>query len=69
MGRTTMNNEKNTILISRSDRQSLNTLNQEEAGPRIVLNGLESSEPALVKAKDTDINYGGVYFCFNFSTI
>ena len=48
---TTMNNEKNAILISRSDQQSLNTSNQEEAGTRIALLGSENSQLALVKGK------------------
>lgn len=48
---TTVNNEKNAILISRSDQQSLNTSNQEETGTRIALLGSENSQLALVKGK------------------
>ena len=58
---TTKNNEKNAILISRSDQQSLNTSNQEEAGTRMALLGSENSQLALVKAKDTDILNMAVY--------
>ena len=55
MGRTTFNIEKNTVLISQSQQQSLFTSNQEEADPRVALHCSESSKPVLVKAKDTDI--------------
>ena len=58
---TTKNNEKNAILISRSDQQSFNTSNQEEAVTRIALLGSENSQLALVKAKDTDILNMAVY--------
>ena len=55
MGRATYNIEKDTILISKSQQQSLFTSNQEEADARIALNCSESSKPVFVKAKDTDI--------------
>ena len=55
MGRTTSNFEKDTVLISQSRQQSLFTSNQEEVDTRIALHCSESSEPVLVKAKDTDI--------------
>ena len=38
MGRTSLNNAKDTMLISQSQQQSLFTSNQEEAGTRIAIN-------------------------------
>ena len=55
MGRTTLNIEKDTVLISQSQQQSLFTSNQKEAVTRIALHFSESSKPVLVKAKDIDI--------------
>ena len=55
LGRTTFNIEKDTVLISQSQQQSLFTSNQEEADTRIAPHCSESSKPVLVKAKDTDI--------------
>ena len=55
LGRTTFNIEKDTVLISQSQQQSLFTSNQEEANTRIALHCSESSNLVLVKAKDTDI--------------
>ena len=55
MGRTTLNIEKDTALISHSQKQSLFSLNQVETDTRIALHCSESSKPVLVKAKDTDI--------------
>ena len=55
MGRTSLNIAKDTIRISQSQLQRLFTSNQEEAGTRIAINCSESSEPALIKVKDTDI--------------
>ena len=55
MGRTTLNIEKDTVLISQCQQQSLFTLNQEEADTRIALHCSESSKAVLVKAKDKDI--------------
>ena len=55
MGRATLNVEKDTVLISQSQQQSLFTSNQEEAGTRITLHCSESSKRVFVKAKDTDI--------------
>ena len=48
-------NYQKTVLISHSQQQSLFTSNQEEADTRIALHCSESSNPVLVKAKDTDI--------------
>ena len=55
MGRTTLNIEKDRVLISQCQQESLFTSNQEEAGTRTALHCSESSKPVLVKAKDTDI--------------
>ena len=55
MGRTTLNIEKDTVLISQTQKRSLFTSNQEEADTRIALHCSESSKPVLEKAKDTDI--------------
>ena len=55
MGRTTLNIEKDRVLISQSQQQSLFTSNQEEADTRTALHCSESSKPLLVKAKDKDI--------------
>ena len=55
LGCTTLNIEKDTILISQSEQQSLFTSSQGKPDTRIALNCLESSKPVLVKAKDTDI--------------
>ena len=55
MGLTTLNIEKDTVLISQSQQQSLFTSNQEEADTRIVLHCSESSKPVLLKAKYIDI--------------
>ena len=55
MGRTTLNIEKDTVLISQSQQQSLFTSNQEEADTRIAQHCSESSKTVLVKAKDTDV--------------
>ena len=55
MGRTTLNIEKDTALISHSQKQSLFSLNQVETDTRIALHCSESSKPVLVKAKDKDI--------------
>ena len=52
MGCTTLNIEKDTILISQSREQVLFTTNQEEA---------ESSKPVLVKTKNADILISMVY--------
>ena len=61
MGLTTLNIEKDTVLISQSQQQSLFTSNQEEADTRITLQCSKSSKPVLVKAKDTDILFLMVY--------
>ena len=61
MGRTILNIEKDTVLISQSQQQSLCTSNQEEADTRITLQCSKSSKPVLVKAKDTDILFLMVY--------
>ena len=63
MGRATLNIEKYTVLISRSQQQSLFTSNQEEekADTRIALHCSESSKRVFVKAKDTDISVLMVY--------
>ena len=55
MVRTTLNIEKDTVLISQTQKRSLFTSNQEEADTRIALHCSESSKPVLEKAKDTDI--------------
>ena len=55
MGHTTLNIEKDTVLISQSQKQSLFSSNQKETHTRIALHCSESSKPVLVKAKDTDI--------------
>ena len=55
MGRTTLNIEKDTALISQSQQQSLFTSNKEERDTRIALRCSERSKPVLVKAKDIDI--------------
>ena len=55
MGRTPLNIEKDTVLISQSQQQSLFTSNQEEADTRVALHCSESSKPVLVKAEDTDV--------------
>ena len=55
MGRTTLNIEKDTALISQSQQQSLFTSNKEEADTRTALRCSERSKPVLVKAKDIDI--------------
>ena len=69
MGCTTLNIEKDTVLISQSQQQSLFRSNQKEADTRIELHCSESSKSVLVKAKDRYINFNGVCFCFNFSTV
>ena len=55
MGHITFNIEKDTVLISQSQQQNLFTSNQDEVDTRTALHCSESSEPVLVKAKDTDI--------------
>ena len=55
MGPTTLNIEKNAVLLSQSQQQSLFTSNQEEADTRIARHGSESSNPVLPKAKAIDI--------------
>ena len=55
IGRTTLNIEKDTVLVLQSQQESLFTSNQEEANTRTSLHGSKSSIPVLVKAKDTDI--------------
>ena len=55
MGHTTLNIEKDTVLISQSQKQSLFSSNQKETHTRIALHCSESSKPVLVKAEDTDI--------------
>ena len=55
MSCTTLNIEKDTVLILQSQQESLFTSNQEETDTRIALHCPESSNPVLVKAKDTDI--------------
>ena len=55
MDRTTLNIEKDTVLISQSQQQSLFTSNQEKADTRIAQHCSESSKIVLVKAKDTDV--------------
>ena len=55
MGRGTLNIEKDTVLISQSQQQSLFTSNQEEADTKIALHCSETSKPVFVKAKDTGI--------------
>ena len=52
MGRTTLSIEKDKILIS----SSLFKLNQEETNTRAALHCKESTNPVLVKVKDTDTN-------------
>ena len=69
LGGTTLNIEKDTVLISQSQQQSLFRSNQKEADTRIELHCSESSKSVLVKAKDRYINFNGVCFCFNFSTV
>ena len=69
MGHTTLNIEKDRLLILEPQQQSLFTSNQEEIDTRIALNGSDGSKPVLVKAKDRYINFNGACFCFNFSTI
>ena len=54
-------NYQKTVLISQSQQQSLFTSNQEKANTRIALHCSESSNPVLVKAKDTDILIFVVY--------
>ena len=56
MGHTTLNMEKDTLLILQPQQQSLFTSNQEEIDTRIALHGSDGSKPVLVKAKDTDIS-------------
>ena len=53
MGRAILNIEKDTVLISQSQQQSLFTLNEEEANTRIALHCSEKSKAVFVKAKDT----------------
>ena len=48
-------NYQKIALISQSQQQSLSTSDQEEVDTRIALHCSESSNPVLVKAKDTDI--------------
>ena len=55
IGCTTLNIEKDTVLISQSQQQSLFTSNQKEPDTRIALHCSESSQPVWVKVKDTDI--------------
>ena len=55
MGRTTLNIEKDTVLISQTQKRSLFTSNQVEADTRIGLHCSESSKQVLEKTKDTDI--------------
>ena len=54
MGRRTLNIEKDRVLTSQSQQESLFTSNQEEAGTSTALHCSQSSKPVLVKAKDTD---------------
>ena len=61
MSCTTLNIEKDTVLILQSQQKSLFTSNQEETDTRIALHCSESSNPVLVKAKDTDILIFVVY--------
>ena len=61
MGHTTLNIEKDTLLILQPQQQSLFTSNQEEIDTRIALHGSDGSKPVLVKAKDTDISILMVY--------
>ena len=65
MGRATLSIEKDTVLISQSQQQSLFTSNQEEeeeeADTGIALHCSESSKRVFVKAKDTDISVLMVY--------
>ena len=53
MGRAILNIEKDTVLISQSQQQSLFTLNEEEANTRIALHCSERIKAVFVKAKDT----------------
>ena len=55
MGCTTLNIEKDTVLISQSQQKIIFTSTQEEADTRIAIHCTESSKPVLVKAKYTDI--------------
>ena len=57
----TLNIEKDTVLMSQSEQQSLFTSKQKEAETRIALHWLESSKPVYVKAKDRDILISMVY--------
>ena len=64
MGRTTLNIEKDTALISHSQKQSLFSLNQVETDTRIAL------QASFGKSKRYRyISFNGVCFCFNFSVI
>ena len=55
MGRTTFTIEKDTVLTSKSEQQSIFTPNQEWKGNIIAMHCLESSKVISIKTKDTDI--------------
>ena len=70
MGCTTLNIEKDTVLISQSQQKIIFTSTQEEADTRIAIHCTESSKPVFGKSKIYRyINFNGVCFCFDFSTI
>ena len=74
MGRATLSIEKDTVLISQSQQQSLFTSNQEEeeeeADTRIALHCSESSKRVFRKSKRYRyISFNGVCFCHNFFSI
>ena len=66
MGRATLKIEKDTVLISQSQQQSLFRSNQEEADTKIALHCSESSKPVFVKAKNADIL---ILMVYNFTTL
>ena len=68
MGRTTLIIEKDAVLISQPQQQCLFTSNQEEADTRIAW--LRKQQASFAESKSYRyINFNGVCFCFNFSTI
>ena len=69
MGRTTLNIEKDTVLISQSQQQSLCTSNQEEADTKIALQCSKLQQASFSKSKRYNryIIFNGVCFCFNFA--
>ena len=57
IGRRTLNIEKDTVLISQSQQQSLCTSNQEEADTKIALQCSKLQQASFSKSKRYNIYY------------